>query len=152
MNLALKLEWIDRNPFANTKLKFIRHEKEFLTKTELQLLVGVKISKSNLDKTNINSNKQKNNIETKRPEGRQAVIDLFVSKDFDAAEGKKFHTYYKNRNWKTGNNQPVRNWKSLALNWIDRVELQGPGQEGSTVSSFKNHLKTPKIRDYANPL
>lgn len=101
---------------------------------------------------NINSNKQKNNIETKRPEGRQVVIDLFVSKGFDAGEGKKFHAYYKNRDWKTGNNEPIRNWQSLALNWMDRVELQGIDQGRSAVSSFKNHLKTPKIKDYAKPL
>jgi hypothetical protein len=101
---------------------------------------------------NINNNKQKNIIETKLPEGRQAVIDLFVLKGFDAGEGKKFYTYYKNREWRTGNNEPVRNWHSLALNWMDRVELQGLDQGRSTVTSFKNHLKTPKIKDYAKPL
>jgi integrase len=52
MNLALKLEWIDKNPFANTKLKFEKYEKEFLTKTELSILECEEFSKASLNRTN----------------------------------------------------------------------------------------------------
>lgn len=38
MNLALDLEWIDRNPFKRFKLRFERFKKEFLSKHELTLL------------------------------------------------------------------------------------------------------------------
>lgn len=39
MNLALDLEWLDKNPFARYKLKFHKHESEFLDKHELELLI-----------------------------------------------------------------------------------------------------------------
>ncbi|MBA4745915.1 MAG: site-specific integrase [Muricauda sp.] len=39
MNLALDLEWLDKNPFARYKLKFHKHESEFLEKHELESLV-----------------------------------------------------------------------------------------------------------------
>ncbi|MBC31550.1 MAG: integrase [Muricauda sp.] len=38
MNLALDLEWVDKNPFARYKLKFHKHKSEFLAKHELELL------------------------------------------------------------------------------------------------------------------
>ena len=39
MNLALDLEWLDKNPFARYKLKFHKHKSEFLEKHELELLI-----------------------------------------------------------------------------------------------------------------
>ena len=39
MNLALDLEWLDKNPFARYKLKFHKHKSEFLDKHELELLI-----------------------------------------------------------------------------------------------------------------
>ncbi|WP_317045180.1 site-specific integrase [Jejuia pallidilutea] len=56
MNLATELEWIDKNPFFRFKLKFNKHEKEFLSKRELELL----------ERTNI------------QDKGHQIVRDIFV--------------------------------------------------------------------------
>lgn len=37
-NLAMDLEWIEKNPFARFKLKFSKYERAFLSKSELQVL------------------------------------------------------------------------------------------------------------------
>ena len=39
MNLALDLEWLDKNPFARYKLKFHKHKSEFLEKHELESMI-----------------------------------------------------------------------------------------------------------------
>jgi integrase len=38
MNLALDLEWVDKNPFSRFKLKFHKHQKSFLNKEELRAM------------------------------------------------------------------------------------------------------------------
>ena len=38
LNLAVDLEWIEKNPFARFKLKFQKYEREFLSKSELEIL------------------------------------------------------------------------------------------------------------------
>lgn len=44
MNLALDLEWIDKNPFTRYKLKFHKHQKSFLSKDELQTIEEGEVS------------------------------------------------------------------------------------------------------------
>ncbi len=38
LNLAMDLEWIEKNPFARFKLKFSKYERAFLSKSELETL------------------------------------------------------------------------------------------------------------------
>ena len=40
VNLAVRLEWLDRNPFQAYQLKFTKVEREYLTKTELARIEG----------------------------------------------------------------------------------------------------------------
>jgi len=37
-NLALKMEWLDKDPFRNFKLRYIRNERDYLTERELDLI------------------------------------------------------------------------------------------------------------------
>lgn len=37
MNLALKLEWIEKDPFVRFKLKFTKHQRDYLSESELQI-------------------------------------------------------------------------------------------------------------------
>jgi site-specific recombinase XerD len=37
MNLALQLEWIDKDPFVRFKLKFTKHHRDYLSEAELQI-------------------------------------------------------------------------------------------------------------------
>ncbi|QDO95259.1 hypothetical protein FNB79_15180 [Formosa sediminum] len=101
----------------------------------------------------INNTKQVNTI--KQPKGWQEVKLFFFEKDFNADEGKKFFEYYQNRDWKTSNGNDIRDWRAIAINWMDRTELFDPGQlknKKEVKPKFKDHLKTNKNKNYDQPL
>lgn len=51
LNLALKLEWVKRDPFANFSLKFVKSERNFLTQNELDLVLNTEFEQANLNRT-----------------------------------------------------------------------------------------------------
>ena len=102
--------------------------------------------------SNINNTKQVNI--NKQPKGRQAVLDFFIEKDFNADEGKKFFAHYEANNWQTSDGKLIRDWRALAKNWMDRTELftgeNKPNKKGA--SQNRDNLKTTKTKDYGQPL
>ncbi len=38
INLAIKMEWLEKDPFRNFKLRYIRNERDYLTERELELI------------------------------------------------------------------------------------------------------------------
>lgn len=51
MNLALRLEWIEKDPFVRFSLKFTKHQRAFLSKSELEILESGQLSKGMHQKT-----------------------------------------------------------------------------------------------------
>jgi len=102
--------------------------------------------------SNTNNTKQENYI--KQPKGWQAVIDFFEEKGFDADEGKKFFEHYEEREWKTSDGKDIRDWRSVATNWMNRTELFGEENElnKKQASQIKDNLRTTKTKDYGQPL
>lgn len=49
LNLAHYMEWIDKNPGFKFKLKFEKHEREFLNEEELELIYNTSFEKPNLE-------------------------------------------------------------------------------------------------------
>ena len=100
----------------------------------------------------INNTKKENNI--KQPKGRQAVINFFIENGFYADEGKKFFEHYETRNWQTSDGKPIRDWRALATNWMDRTELFDEKSESNKkqASQIKDNLRTTKNKDYGQPL
>ena len=100
----------------------------------------------------INNTKQVNNI--KQPKGWQAVIDFFIEKGFNADEGKKFFAYYETRNWQTSDGKDIRDWRALALNWMDRTVLFAKENSPNIKqpSQIKDNLRTTKNKNYGQPL
>ena len=100
----------------------------------------------------INNTKQVNNI--KQPKGWQAVINFFIEKGFNADEGKKFFEHYETRNWQTSDGKEIRDWRALALNWMDRTELFDEENKlnKEQASQIKDNLRTTKNKDYGQPL
>ena len=100
----------------------------------------------------INNTKQVNN--TKKPKGRQAVIDFFKEKGFTADEGKKFFIHYEATDWKTSDGKTIRDWQALAINWMDRTELYAEENKPNKkeASQIKDNLRTTKNKDYGQPL
>jgi hypothetical protein len=101
--------------------------------------------------SNINNTKQVNNIKQK---GCQAVFDFFIEKGFNADEGKKFFAYYETRNWQTSDGNEIRDWRALALNWMDRTVqfAKENNPNAKQVSHIKDNLRTTKSKDYGQPL
>ena len=51
MNLALRLEWIEKDPFVRFSLKFTKHQRAFLSQSELEVLESGQLSKGMHQKT-----------------------------------------------------------------------------------------------------
>src|SRR5699024_10806428 len=45
MNLALRLEWIEKDPFLRFSLKFTKHQRAVLSQSELEVLESSQLSK-----------------------------------------------------------------------------------------------------------
>jgi hypothetical protein len=101
--------------------------------------------------SNINNTKQVNNI---KQNGWQAVVNFFIEKSFNAEEGKKFYEHYQTRNWQTSDGNEIRDWRALALNWMDRTIQfsKENSQNGKEVSHIKDNLRTTKNKNYGQPL
>ena len=50
VNLSVKLEWIEKNPFANYQLKFQKNERHYLNEHELNILEGIVFTNKSLEK------------------------------------------------------------------------------------------------------
>ena len=100
----------------------------------------------------INNNKQENNI--KQPKGWQAVFIFFEEKGFDADEAKKFFEHYQTRNWQTSDGKEIRDWRAVAINWMDRTEIFAEEKKSNKkqLSQIKDNLRTTKNKDYGQPL
>ena len=100
----------------------------------------------------INNNKQENKI--KQPKGWQAVFIFFEEKGFDADEAKKFFEHYQTRNWKTGDGKEIRDWRAVAINWMDRTEIFDEENKPNKKqpSQKQDNLRTTKNKDYGQPL
>jgi len=99
----------------------------------------------------INNNKQETNI--KQPKGCQAVFVFFEEKDFDADEAKKFFEHHKTRNWQTSDGKKIRDWRAVAINWMDRTEIFNKENKPNKkqVSLIKDNLRTTKTKIMDNP-
>ncbi len=102
--------------------------------------------------SNTNNNKQENNI--KQPKDRQSVILFFEEKGFDADEGKKFFEHYYEREWQTSDGKEIRDWRAVAINWMDRTEVFDDKNISNKkeVSQKQDNLRTSKHKDYGQPL
>lgn len=50
LNLAIKLEWLDKNPFRSYSLKFEKNDRQFLTERELQKLEATTFQSESLER------------------------------------------------------------------------------------------------------
>ena len=100
----------------------------------------------------INNTKQINI--NKQPKDWQVVLFFFKEKRFPVDEGKKFFKHYQERDWKTSDENEVRDWRALAINWMGRAELYGTenSQTKEGASHNRDNLRTAKMKDYGQPL
>ncbi|MGB8705757.1 MAG: hypothetical protein WCD31_12060 [Gillisia sp.] len=103
-----------------------------------------------------NNTKQQNNI--KQPKDGQAVINFFQKKGFSAVDAQKFFHHYQTSQWTTSDGESIRNWKAVAVNWMDNAgqfeeeKTIKKGINSSNAYEVRDHLKTKKIKNYGQPL
>lgn len=100
--------------------------------------------------SNINITKETNIY--KQTKARQAVLNFFAEKGFSADEGKKFLEHYQKTNWKTKDEKKVRDWRAVAINWMNRTELNASESKLLRGSQGGDNLKTSKTKNYGEPL
>ena len=79
---------------------------------------------------------------------------FFEEKGFDADEAKKFFEHYQTRNWQTSDGKDIRDWRAVAINWMDRTEIFDEEKKPNKkqASQIKDNLRTTKNKDYGQPL
>lgn len=102
--------------------------------------------------SNTKNNKQENKI--KQPKGWLAVLNFFEEKSFNTDEAQKFFEHYKTRNWQTSDGKAIRDWRSLAISWMDRAEFfeEHKHLNKEQASQIEDNLRTTKHKDYGQPL
>ncbi len=88
------------------------------------------------------------------PKARQAVLNFFIENGFTADEGNKFFDYYECRDWQTSDGNQVRDWRALAIHWMERTKLFTKEKKSNKKRPFQNpdNLRTTKNKDYGQPL
>lgn len=69
----------------------------------------------------INNNKQLKH--KKHPNNQEDVLNFFKNKSFNSDHAREFFEYYQDRNWETSDGMAVRDWRALAIYWMDNIEL-----------------------------
>ena len=96
--------------------------------------------------------KQEKKLNKKQPVSKNKVLDFFISKNFSADEGRKFLAHYQSRDWKTSDNRGIKDWRAVAVAWMDRSELFGTETYTPAADQFWDNLKTSKTKNYGQPL
>nr|WP_199077409.1 hypothetical protein [Pedobacter sp. ASV19] len=52
------------------------------------------------------------------PPQKAHVIAYFIQKGRQEQESLAFYNYYSLKNWRNSTGEPIKNWKTLAWNWI----------------------------------
>lgn len=52
------------------------------------------------------------------PPNRVFVSIYFAQKGLPESEAERFFLYYEDRDWKNTEGNPIRNWKTVACEWI----------------------------------
>jgi len=84
----------------------------------------------------------------------QQIKPLLEEKGFDADEAKKFFEHYQTRSWQTSDGKEIRDWRAVAINWMDRTEIfdEEKNPNKKQASQIKDNLRTTKNKDYGQPL
>lgn len=91
-----------------------------------------------------NKNKQKK-MNSKRgvPKNFESVSNFFEQQKRNPKEALEFFRFYSSRGWTGGEGEDIRDWKKLAKAWKSKPWIN---------TDHKDHLQTPKNKNYGEPL
>lgn len=134
-----------KNPYKGSEVKMFIFEtshKQDLTEPQTSLEHDLIPNTNNL-KTNKNSLKQG------APSTENEVLEFFKNKEWPTVEGKKFYLHYQSLGWELRKDHLVKDWKALAEKWMLR---EHDHSLSNTDTEKWDHLKTPKDKNYNEPL
>ena len=82
------------------------------------------------------------------PPDWELVMAFFKDKQIPLVEAEKFYNHFQSNGWLVGGKSKMKDWKAAARNWI----LNSNKFQDKTTSPQPNHLHTPNIKNYAEPL
>ena len=102
-----------------------------------------------LDKRKIDEEEKKSSAKRKEMSTPtlEAVLDHFLKSQVEAAEGKRFFSYYQSKGWLVGSS-PMIDWKASAEHWILNMKRFSPNR--SELSP--GNLQTKTLKNYNEPL
>lgn len=77
------------------------------------------------------------------------IHNYFLEQKADPAEAEKFFNYFQSNGWLVGGRTPMKDWKAAARNWIINARTFSHHPKASLKP---NHLQTPEVKNYAEPL
>ncbi|MGY5848624.1 hypothetical protein ACW6QP_14535 [Salegentibacter sp. HM20] len=81
------------------------------------------------------------------PKNEFEVKEFFKINKGEVADALYFFSYYQDKDWHTAKGEKITDWKSLASWWIKNSK-----KRTSSRPTQDDHLKTAKIKNYAQPL
>lgn len=94
-------------------------------------------------------NKHENKKINRSPINEHEVINFFNEIGKSRVQALEFFRHYELNNWMTARNQPITDWRAIALNW----NKNSFGKEGRRFNQFPvDHLQTLKHKNYNEPL
>ena len=88
------------------------------------------------------------------PPDWELVMSFFKDKQIPLVEAEKFYNHFQSNGWLVGGKSKMKDWKAAARNWIINSEkFTNKTRHPELVEGPKpNHLHTPNLKNYAEPL
>lgn len=87
------------------------------------------------------------------PNSKSEVLDFFEEKNWCNKEAAKFYNHYAAVGWKLGGKVDIKNWRSVAENWVLRAGEKKEGKLDHRRSNSQiDYLKFSKSKNYGKPL
>jgi len=98
----------------------------------------------------IENNKNENKLD--QPKNEKEVIIFFENENWPTIEAKKFYNHYQGIGWKVGGKTKIVDWQATARNWILKADELKTEKTQTSVSQYKDNLKTSSDKNYNEPL
>ena len=152
LHRAKYLEYIpSHNPFKSSQVKLFKFG------TSSGTTGGTTTGTSNEQVVGLALGSYKNNIKQSKtfggpPQSKEEVIRFFKEKGWTGSEAEKFYNHYNGVGWKTGGKLEIKNWHSIAENWVLRADALELKEKSYLRSGKVEHLKISKTKNYGEPL
>ena len=135
------------NPFQNSRVKLAKFgqgtgqssEQSSGKVVDIALVSNINYLKRNKNKIDI-------------PNSKEEVLDFFENRNWSKKEAVKFYNHYAAVGWKLGGKVEIKDWRSVAENWVLRAGEKEENKGYRRSNSQVDYLKISKSKNYGKPL